>query len=177
MATQTELGAKLNPPVSSRMVGEYVRQGMPGIKGNWILEDCQAWVDRNVRHRGERRPRAQESASGGRGSGSLPPGDEILLNEPTSPQLERFRKIRADTAQLDLDEKRKQLIPREQVHELLVMLSGVIRTAGETLQRQFGNDAARILEEALNDADGYIDRFITDAAGAGGKSRDTGDAD
>lgn len=133
------------------MVREYVRLGMPGSAGAWCLEECQAWVDEKVRHRGERRPRAAK-----------PPTDP-MLDGPSSPALEQYRKHRAAMALLDLRERRGNLLPRDQVHALLVRLAGLLRSAGEVLQRQFGVDAATVLEEALNDADADIDRFFADA--------------
>lgn len=86
-----------------------------------------------------------------------------MLDGPSSPALEQYRKHRAAMALLDLRERRGSLLPRERLHALLVRLAALIRSAGEILQRQFGSDAATVLEEALNDADADIDRFFDDA--------------
>lgn len=151
LANQTALGQRLDPPVGARTVKEYVASGMPGLPGQWCLEDCQAWVDENIRHRGEKRPR------------SAKPDADLFLNEPSSPALERYRRHRASMALLDLRQRRGELLPREKVHELLGRLSAIIRSAGEALQRQCGADAARLLEDALDEADAEIDRFIRNA--------------
>lgn len=139
------------------MVREYIGAGMPGAPQNWCVEDAQKWVDGNIRHRGENAPRA------GKPKREVDP----LLDGPSSPALERYRKFRASMAFLELKQRRGQLLPRDQVHELLVRLAALIRGAGEALQRQFGEDARLLLEEALNDADAVIDRFIHDARSGG----------
>lgn len=135
------------------MVREYIAAGMPGAPKNWCVEDAQAWVDDNIRHRGEKAPRSDRAKRVA----------DPMLDGPSSPALERYRKFRASIAFLELCERRRQLLPRDKVHELLVRVAALIRKAGEALQRQFGEDARLLLEEALNDADADIDRFIHDA--------------
>lgn len=76
--------------------------------------------------------------------------DELLDPEQTSPALERLREEKWKLARLDRLEREQQLVPREQIHELLGRGANLLRQAGERLQRQFGSDALEILNGALD---------------------------
>ncbi len=54
-------------------------------------------------------------------------------------------------ARLKREELERGLLPRREVHESLVRTSGIMRKAGELLNKNHGPEAARILEEALED--------------------------
>ena len=84
--------------------------------------------------------------------------DDELLQGNGSPALERYREERAAMARLDRLEREKQLVPRDEVREALGRIAAIIRGAGDTLQRQFGQSAADILFEALDDAAREVDR-------------------
>ena len=79
--------------------------------------------------------------------------DEDLLNgDVSSPALERYREERAKLARLDRLEREGTLVSRDEIREGLGRIAAILRTAGETLQRQYGNGAVEILDDALDDA-------------------------
>jgi hypothetical protein len=69
----------------------------------------------------------------------------------SSPALERYREERAKLARIERLEREGSVIPRGMVHEVNARLASILRRAGEALQRQFGPDAAMILNDALED--------------------------
>lgn len=83
-----------------------------------------------------------------------PAGDEQdpLLQGAASPQLERYRQYRADLLLLDLEQRRGNLILREEIHTALLRIMTRLRTSNETIAREFGNEAAAIQNEALDAA-------------------------
>ena len=54
--------------------------------------------------------------------------------------------------------RHKVLLPRDEAREALGRIAAILRGAGETLQRQFGSEAAGVLIEAMDDAQREIDR-------------------
>ena len=84
--------------------------------------------------------------------------DDELMQGNGSPALERYREERAAIARLDRLERERQLVPRSEVRESLSRIAAILRGAGDALQRQFGQSAADILLEALDDAGREIDR-------------------
>lgn len=86
--------------------------------------------------------------------------DDPLLVGESSPALERYRDEKAKLARLDRLEREGQLIARDQIHDALARVASVLRNAGETLQRSYGLDAHRILDEALNDAQAEVDALF-----------------
>lgn len=86
--------------------------------------------------------------------------DDGMLLGGSSPALERYREERAKLARLDRLERQSRLLPRDQVREALGRIAGILRDAGDTLLRQFGNSAAEIMLEALDDAEREIASFF-----------------
>jgi hypothetical protein len=84
--------------------------------------------------------------------------DDELMQGNGSPALERYREERALIARLDRLEREGQLLPRDEVRVALGRIAAIVRSAGDTLQRQFGQAAADILLEALDDAGREIER-------------------
>lgn len=68
-----------------------------------------------------------------------------------SPSLERYRAARADLAEHELAVRRGELIPRDEMMEVLRYCARVLRTAGEQLQKSFGRDAQELLNGALDE--------------------------
>jgi hypothetical protein len=54
------------------------------------------------------------------------------------------------------------LLPRDEVRVALGRIAAIVRGAGDTIQRQFGQAAADILLEALEDAGREIERSFTE---------------
>ncbi len=90
--------------------------------------------------------------------------DDPLMRGEGSPALERYREERAAIARLDRLERERMLIPRDDVRTSLGRIAALIREAGETLQRQFGAEAAEILLEAMDDAEQEIERTFGESA-------------
>jgi len=96
-----------------------------------------------------------------------------MLAGPASAALERYREERAVLAKLDRLERERSLLPRDQVREFLGRLAAILRGAGDTLQRQFGPEAVRILHECLDESRREMDRFFGEANGAADDAPDT----
>ena len=87
-------------------------------------------------------------------------GDPIMQSGGNSPATERYREAKAALAELDLAERRKELLARSQVHGFMSSFAAVIRRANEALARQYGAGAQQLLNEALDDGQRLIDRWI-----------------
>ena len=87
--------------------------------------------------------------------------DDDMLSGPSSPALERYREERAALARLVRLEREGELLPRDSVRQSLSKVASIIRIAGESLQKQFGDAAAEMLYEAIGDAEAEIDRFFS----------------
>ncbi|MCG6158337.1 hypothetical protein [Rubinisphaera margarita] len=83
----------------------------------------------------------------------FPQDDDLLASNVASPALERYREERAIMARLDRQEREGELIPRLIIREGLERIAAILRTAGEALRQQFGEDAVTILNEALDEAE------------------------
>ncbi len=75
-----------------------------------------------------------------------------MLVGASSPALERYREEREALARLDRLEREGYLLPRDEVREALGRIAVILREASDTLLRQFGDSAAQIMHEALDDA-------------------------
>ncbi|MEQ9588032.1 MAG: hypothetical protein RJS97_08770 [Parvibaculaceae bacterium] len=84
--------------------------------------------------------------------------DDDLLSGESSPALERYREERAALARLDRLERERVLVNRQEIREGLSRIASVLRTAGDTLQRQYGTGALEILNEALAEAEREMER-------------------
>ena len=87
--------------------------------------------------------------------------DDALMDESvTSPALERYRAARAGLAELELLQRREQLIDREIMHQVLSRLAHFIREAGDKLAREYGSGAHEIVNEALDQYENVVDQFF-----------------
>ncbi len=91
--------------------------------------------------------------------------EDPLLAGVSSPWLESYRKERTLLARIERREKQRQVLPLDEVHEALNRIAAILRTAGETLARVCGPEAAEILNEALENAQREIDNSLTPVAG------------
>ena len=89
--------------------------------------------------------------------------DDRLYDGPNTPALEELRKIKVLRETLFYERDLGQWIRREDLHEGLAAFAGVLRRAGETLQRHHGADAHAVLDEALTDAIGALTRRFGEA--------------
>lgn len=88
--------------------------------------------------------------------------DDDPMAGPTSPAMERWREEKYRLARIERRQRERTLLPRGDIHSGLARVASVIRRAGDALQRQFGDDAAKILTNALDDAQHEIDRLFGD---------------
>lgn len=77
------------------------------------------------------------------------PAEAALAGESA---LEAQRRIKVLREQLKYEQELGLWIRREDLRKGLAVFASVIRSAGETLQRDFGEEAHGILDEALTDA-------------------------
>ena len=81
-------------------------------------------------------------------------GDDPALDGPSdSPALERYRAAKADLAEMQLERERGELISRDHVRAALGRWAGPLRRAGEILEKQHGQSARKVLDEALAQCD------------------------
>ncbi len=87
-----------------------------------------------------------------------------MLAGANSPWLEWYRRERALLARIERRVKLGQLLPRDEVHEVLARIATILRTAGEALGREFGPEATEIFNKALDDAQRDIDSCLDPVA-------------
>lgn len=81
--------------------------------------------------------------------------EEAVMVEATgvnSPAAERYRGFKADLAAMDVEARKKELLPRPDCRVGMLQIAARIRMATEHLDRRFGSDAREILEQALDEA-------------------------
>ncbi|MEX2025874.1 MAG: hypothetical protein WEH44_01215 [Pirellulaceae bacterium] len=122
-------------------VRDWRKLGMPGRPQHWNLDEIETW----------RRQRDQAHATR---------STDPLLTGPASPALERYREERAIMARLERQEKERSLLPREAVREGLDKIAATLRAAGDALRRQFGEEAQRILNDSLDQAERTIETML-----------------
>jgi phage terminase Nu1 subunit (DNA packaging protein) len=81
-----------------------------------------------------------------------------------SPALERYRLARAIAAEWDNEQKKGSLVARDKVHDGLGRFASILRQFGERLGRRYGPDAARSVNDALDDCQ----RVVNDEFGDSG---------
>ncbi len=79
--------------------------------------------------------------------------DEMQMRSGESPTLERWRLAKAKMAEIELEKKLETIIFLDSVRDSLITMAHVLRGVVEKLQRQFGQAAADVLNEAFEDLD------------------------
>jgi hypothetical protein len=87
--------------------------------------------------------------------------------------LEEYRRERALMARLERQAAEARYLPRAEVHTAFGRIAGLLRRAGDLLERHAGSEARQILQEALDNADREIDRLCV---GGGPDAMDPDDA-
>lgn len=128
--------------VTTRTVREWKERGCPLETGRYDIAAVSDWRDKTLR-----RPPDPIDA------------DPLLGSDGDSPALEEYRRAKAALARLELAEREGKLVPVDELHGLLTEGAAVLRRAGETLSRRFGNEALQVLNEALAEAEGLIGRL------------------
>lgn len=120
--------------VSIDTVKSWTRKNMPGAPKAYRLDKIAQWL-----------------RTEGPGSSRIQASDDPLLGEGESPALERYRLAKAQHAELDLEERRGNLIDKSKCRDVLSMWAGVIRKLGESIGRRFGVEAHREINDALDE--------------------------
>ena len=101
--------------------------------------------------------------------GSLTAEEEMLVGAADSPALERYRLARAKLSELELEERRKSLLPRDRVRTGLSRFAVILRQLGERLGQRYGPEATSSVNDALDDCQ----RVVDDEFGGNGLQPDT----
>lgn len=131
--------------VSIETVKGWAKQGMPGRPGSYDAHEISRWL----RSTGPWRQHAKAAEE-----------DELLLGTSAgsdSPGLERFRIAKANLAELELQERKRQLVSVDRVRSILTRWSGPLRRLGESLSKRFGTEASLAFNEALEECESVID--------------------
>src|SRR5690349_13599116 len=79
-------------------------------------------------------------------------GDALLLSGSDSPALERYRTARATLAELDVSERKNDLVPSAILQRFIFPALKLVREAGRQLEIRFGAEAGDMLREAIDEA-------------------------
>jgi hypothetical protein len=93
--------------------------------------------------------------------------DEEEFAGPDSPALERLRQLKGDLAELQLQERRRELLPRFEVHQMLGALAARLRDAMEKIDRRGGAEFTDCILQALNGFKQELDTLCGGAADQG----------
>jgi phage terminase Nu1 subunit (DNA packaging protein) len=78
---------------------------------------------------------------------------DLMLTGPKTPELERYRRIKADREELELQIRRGEVVDRQAVHDYLVHEVGPRhRKAMEQLRAKYGSEAVEICKRAFDEA-------------------------
>jgi phage terminase Nu1 subunit (DNA packaging protein) len=137
--------------VSIDAVKNWAKQGMPGKAPSYDLAEIVQWLRRD----GPWKPHGREQALDAL-------GDEILLEggAGNSPALEKLRAAKAALAELDLQQRRGQLLSVERSKEIGLRWATLLKRMGERLGKRFGRDATAAVHDTLEECrrvleDGY----------------------
>ena len=115
---------------------------MPGTPKEYVLQDVSKWL----RTQGPWKPYQKPEAS----------SDDPLLAEGDSPALERYRLAKAKHAELDLEQRRGELIDLAKCRDLFGRWGSVIRKMGERVSKRFGVEANQMVAEAIDECDSIV---------------------
>jgi len=126
--------------VNPGTVSVWLAEGCPGSPGRYPLDEILQWVKHN---------RWCQSS-------------DPLLAGGDSANLERYRGVKADLAELDLQERRGMLVDQDTVKPVFLQSLGFISSAIEQLDRQYGNDAFAIALAGWDQIERHISEMPDD---------------
>lgn len=88
--------------------------------------------------------------------------DEMMIGPTGSPWLEKYREQRAGLAELELRQKRGELIEVADVQEFVMLLASLLRGGLDIIQRQCSPDVYTIVRNCIADVEGEIRRKFVD---------------
>ncbi len=77
--------------------------------------------------------------------------DEMLMRSGESPTLERWRLAKAQLAEIELEEKIGTILNINDVLVFVGTMADIVRRVGERLQRSYGQPAADVLNDGIDD--------------------------
>lgn len=77
--------------------------------------------------------------------------DEVLMRSGESPTLERWRLAKAQLAEIELEEKIGTILHINDVLVFVGTMADIVRRVGERLQRSYGQPAADVLNDGIDD--------------------------
>ena len=123
--------------VSVPTIQVWAKQGMPGQRGFYDLQAIFHWL------------KSRQNL------------------DANSDALEMQRLEKAKILRLERLERERELVSFSAIHGYLTEFATDLREAGEQLQREFGNEAARWLNEKLDDAVERLERAQRDRENEG----------
>ncbi len=94
----------------------------------------------------------------------LPAGEAKTLQGKLLAEKVEQLKHRNLLLETQLAEKQQKLLPRDQVHELLVRAAQILRGAGDRLYKRHGQEAGDILAQALDDFEQILQQLADDTS-------------
>ncbi len=88
--------------------------------------------------------------------------DDPMMGGGNSPALEEYRRERTKLVRLERLEREGVLVHLANIHEEIIASAGIIRSAGEQLERKFGPEAKFILDQAIDNAEARINNLLDD---------------
>lgn len=134
--------------VSADTVKRWRTEGMPGVTGKYVMQDVSRWL----RSEGPWKPYAKPSVPAA--------SDDPLLADGDSPALERYRLAKAKHAELDLEQRKGELIEREKAKDVFARWAVLIRRMGETLARRYGPDASATVNDTLGECRSVVSEVL-----------------
>lgn len=137
--------------VSGQTVKQWRADGMPGKPGKYVLNTVSNWL----RTDGPWKPYTRASAAAST-------TEDPLLADGDSPALERYRLAKAKHAELDLEQRKGDLIDKEKCRDVLGRWGAIIRKMGDRVSKRFGTEANQMIRESLDECESIV-RGLQDA--------------
>jgi len=118
---------------------------MPGRPKEYILQDVSKWLRTEGPWKPYHKPEPAASSP-----------DDPLLAGGDSPALERYRLAKAKHAELDLEQRKGELIDKEKCRDVLARWGNVIRKMGDRLSKRFGIEANQMVSEAIDECESVV---------------------
>jgi phage terminase Nu1 subunit (DNA packaging protein) len=136
--TQSEVAEFFN--VSVDTVKNWAKQKMPGKPRAYRLDHIAIWL--RTEGPGSKANKIQS--------------DDPLLADGDSPALERYRLAKAKHAELDLEQRKGELIDKEKCRDVLARWGSTIRKMGDRVSKRFGIEANQMVSEAIDECESII---------------------
>ncbi len=159
MAAKTKLAYVLNRQSdvavffgqSLDTIKHWAKQGMPGRPGRYEAGSIVRWL---------------RSSGPWKQHGKPENGDPLLESGDDSPGLERYRQAKAALAELDLQERRGDLLSRDKARTVLGRWASMLRNLGDRMAKRYGMEAAIAVNETLTECESVIADELDDAGSA-----------